>query len=248
MISRMHYHVLLRFSNRYPVLSCIPHCRSYIPQLARTFISLSMKKKTRTSKITNENTSPGLQSPPIRLPHHHIVIQTREITQSLKQFYPTTTSTKFQVSPGSPPQIKCLLGVLIFHEARHVIQSNFSLFYHNLPSSCLFQSKFPGNPDATHAFQKVAVAYDVLSKPTLRRLYDNRSPSSDFDVFATRPMGHAEETFKGVILGVFNDFLDGDLEVIRTLLSLSDNCHNLVDTDLFFFSCCKRYQPLHQTW
>jgi hypothetical protein len=33
-------------------------------------------------------------------------------------------------------------------------------------------------------------------------------------------MGHAEETFRGVILGVFNDFLDGDLEVIRTLLSL----------------------------
>lgn len=91
-------------------------------------------------------------------------------------------------------------------------------FYHNLPSSCLL-SKFPGNLDATHAFQKVAVAYDVLSKPTLRRLYDNRSPSSDFDVFATKPMGHAEETFRGVILAVFNDFLDGDLEVIRTLLS-----------------------------
>jgi hypothetical protein len=88
-----------------------------------------------------------------------------------------------------------------------------------MSSSCLL-SKFPGNPDATHAFQKVAVAYDVLSKPTLRMLYDNRSPSSDFDVFATRPMGHAEETFRGVILGVFNDFLDGDLEVIRTLLSL----------------------------
>ena len=32
-------------------------------------------------------------------------------------------------------------------------------------------------------------------------------------------MGHAEETFRGVILGVFNDFLDGDLEVVRTLLS-----------------------------
>jgi len=34
-----------------------------------------------------------------------------------------------------------------------------------------------------------------------------------------RTTGHAEETFRGVILGVFNDFLDGDLEVIRTLLS-----------------------------
>ncbi|KAF8905013.1 DnaJ domain-containing protein [Gymnopilus junonius] len=78
--------------------------------------------------------------------------------------------------------------------------------------------KFPNNPDATHAFQKVAVAYDVLSKPSLKRVYDNRSPSSDFDVFATRPMGHADDTFRGVVLSVFNDFLDGDLEVIRSLL------------------------------
>ncbi|KAF8150571.1 DnaJ domain-containing protein [Crassisporium funariophilum] len=86
-------------------------------------------------------------------------------------------------------------------------------------SKACHPDKFPGNPDATHAFQKVAVAYDVLSKPNLRRLYDNRSPTSNFDVFATRPTGHAEETFRGVILGVFNDFLDGDLEVIRTLLT-----------------------------
>lgn len=86
-------------------------------------------------------------------------------------------------------------------------------------SKACHPDKFPGNSDATHAFQKVAVAYDVLSKPTLRRLYDNRSPSSNFNVFATRPMGHAEDTFRGVILGVFNDFLDGDLEVIRTLLT-----------------------------
>ncbi|KAF5327109.1 hypothetical protein D9619_004526 [Psilocybe cf. subviscida] len=87
--------------------------------------------------------------------------------------------------------------------------------------------KFPDNPDATRAFQKVAVAYDVLSTPNLKRLYDNRPPPSSssteehFDVFAfaARPSGHAEETFRGVVLGVFNDFLDGDLEVIRGLLS-----------------------------
>lgn len=28
----------------------------------------------------------------------------------------------------------------------------------------------------------------------------------------------AEETLRGVVLGVFNDFLDGDMEVVRTLL------------------------------
>ncbi|TFK40058.1 DnaJ domain-containing protein [Crucibulum laeve] len=85
-------------------------------------------------------------------------------------------------------------------------------------SKACHPDKFPDNPDATHAFQKVAVAYDVLSKPALKRLYDSRSPTSGFDVFAARPSGYAEETFRGVVLGVFNDFLDGDLEVIRTLL------------------------------
>ncbi|KAG5646113.1 hypothetical protein DXG03_004352 [Asterophora parasitica] len=84
--------------------------------------------------------------------------------------------------------------------------------------------KFPDNPDATYAFQKVSVAYDVLSKPSSRRLYDSRSSASaHFDVFATRPVNHAEETFRGVVLGIFNDFLDGDLEVIRTLLKAMNN-------------------------
>lgn len=82
-------------------------------------------------------------------------------------------------------------------------------------------SKFPADEaDATLAFQKVAVAYDILSKPSSRRLYDSRSPSSSYDVFSSHPAGHAEETFRSVIIGAFNDFLDGDLEVIRSLLSV----------------------------
>jgi curved DNA-binding protein CbpA len=85
------------------------------------------------------------------------------------------------------------------------------------------RSKFPNNPNATYAFQKVAVAYDILSKPSSKQLYDNRSPSASYDVFAARPSGHAEETFRSVLLGVLNDFLDGDLEVIRTLLSTSSS-------------------------
>lgn len=81
-------------------------------------------------------------------------------------------------------------------------------------------SKFPGNPDATRAFQKVAVAYDVLSKPSLKRTYDARSSDSTYNVFASHTSTHADETFKGVVIGVFNDFLDGDLEVIKSLLSV----------------------------
>lgn len=38
------------------------------------------------------------------------------------------------------------------------------------------------------------------------------------DFFSARPYRHPDETFRGVILGAINDFLEGDLETVRTLL------------------------------
>ena len=94
-----------------------------------------------------------------------------------------------------------------------------------MPSPCFANglsnskcSKFPDNPEATRAFQKVSVAYDVLSKPSSKRLYDSQPPQS-YDIFATRPSVPPQETFRGVIIGVFNDLLDGDLDMVRSLLS-----------------------------
>ncbi|KAF8824991.1 hypothetical protein HHX47_DHR7000638 [Lentinula edodes] len=88
-------------------------------------------------------------------------------------------------------------------------------------SKACHPDKFPVNKaaNATLAFQKIAIAYDILSKPQSRRIYDCRSRYAKYDIFAAGPTGHAEETFQGVVIGIFNDFLDGDLEVIRTLLS-----------------------------
>ncbi|KIK62376.1 hypothetical protein GYMLUDRAFT_41807 [Collybiopsis luxurians FD-317 M1] len=89
-----------------------------------------------------------------------------------------------------------------------------------LRSRACHPDKFSANKtNATLAFQKIAVAYDVLSKPSSKRMYDRRSPYAKYDVFSTRPTGHAEETFRNVVIGIFNDFLDGDLEVIKALLS-----------------------------
>ena len=62
------------------------------------------------------------------------------------------------------------------------------------------------------------MAYDVLSKPSSRRLYDSQPPSSSYDLFSSRPSGYADQTFTNCVLGVFNDFLDGDLDMVRTLL------------------------------
>ncbi|KAJ6494664.1 DnaJ domain-containing protein [Mycena vitilis] len=90
-------------------------------------------------------------------------------------------------------------------------------------SKACHPDKFPNNPDATYAFQKIAVAYTVLSQPASRRSYDARSPFAKYDVFSARPTGHAENTFRSIIMGVFDDFLEGDLEMIRSLLKAIEN-------------------------
>ncbi|EPS97251.1 hypothetical protein FOMPIDRAFT_1032027 [Fomitopsis schrenkii] len=84
-------------------------------------------------------------------------------------------------------------------------------------SKACHPDKSPDNPEATRAFQKVSVAYDVLSTPSSRRLYDSQPPQS-YDIFASRPAAPPQETFRGVIIGVFNDLLDGDLDMVRSLL------------------------------
>ena len=63
------------------------------------------------------------------------------------------------------------------------------------------------------------MAYNVLSLPSLKNNYDSMSPEQrrNFDFFRAQPP--PEETFRSVLLGVLNEFLDGDLEVVRNFLS-----------------------------
>ncbi|KAG8213204.1 hypothetical protein J3R82DRAFT_11669 [Butyriboletus roseoflavus] len=85
-------------------------------------------------------------------------------------------------------------------------------------SKACHPDKCPGNPDATHAFQKLSIAYGVLSDPSLKRMYDARPSDDQSDFLHSHPYGNADETLKGVLLNIISDYLDGNLEVIHTLL------------------------------
>jgi hypothetical protein len=75
--------------------------------------------------------------------------------------------------------------------------------------------KFPEYPLAHPAFQKVSFAYDTLRNPTTRRSYDVRKEPLVNPTFSSQC---ADDTLNSVLYGVFCDFMDGDLETIRTFL------------------------------
>lgn len=89
-------------------------------------------------------------------------------------------------------------------------------------------SKFPSYAPCVVAFQKVSFAYQTLSKPSSRRLYDVSGRSdlaaalNDNGSGANGGAGAGmagEETLNSVLYSVFCEFLDGDFQMIRVLVN-----------------------------
>lgn len=89
---------------------------------------------------------------------------------------------------------------------------------------CLSHSKFPSYAPCVVAFQKVSFAYQTLSKPSSRRLYDVSGRSDLAAAFHENPGGAGaglggDETLNTVLYSVFCEFLDGDFQMIRVLVN-----------------------------
>ena len=87
--------------------------------------------------------------------------------------------------------------------------------------------KMPNYAPCVVAFQKVSFAYQTLSKPSSRKMYDV-SGRTDFAAAVSQntsstgydPNGLAsDETLNGVLYSVFLEFLEGDFEMIRVLIN-----------------------------
>ncbi|CAO1621012.1 unnamed protein product [Sympodiomycopsis kandeliae] len=99
----------------------------------------------------------------------------------------------------------------------------------NRSRSC-HPDKFPNYPPATEAFQKVSFAYEILSKPSSRRMYDvsgrtnfaaamNNSANGSTDDDDEPGSGLADDTLNGVLYSVFCEFMEGDFEMIRVMVN-----------------------------
>ncbi|GAA5872006.1 hypothetical protein JCM16303_000943 [Sporobolomyces ruberrimus] len=82
--------------------------------------------------------------------------------------------------------------------------------------------KLPHYPPSTTAFQRLSYAYETLSKPSSRRIYDLgglRSPEPGVSSTSAADAAAADETLNGVLRSVINEFLHGDFEMIRVFVT-----------------------------
>ncbi|KAI0648882.1 DnaJ-domain-containing protein [Trametes meyenii] len=206
---------------------------SYVLSSASSYFHLPIDEDEQLSEKGTSHTTPY----PNRKPLPWISPDATDSDDSDSSSAPSGSSTpgpsRFRAGPAPPPKrskavISEILAqndcyaVLGISRSVRIDKASLRRAYLARSRAC-HPDKFPENPEATRAFQKVSVAYDILSKPSSRRLYDARSQQAPFDFFASRSFPQAEETFRSVVIGVFNDLLDGDLEMVRTLLSAVNN-------------------------
>lgn len=94
-------------------------------------------------------------------------------------------------------------------------------------SKIIHPDKLPSHPLSTPAFQRLSHAYEILRKPSLRHRYDSTAhtpPSSRISV---------ETTFRGAVLSILHEFLQGDFQLVRRLLgALGRQYPNLVTEEV----------------
>ncbi|CEQ41249.1 SPOSA6832_02952, partial [Sporobolomyces salmonicolor] len=87
-------------------------------------------------------------------------------------------------------------------------------------SRVIHPDKLPLYAPATTAFQRLSYAYETLSKPSSRRIYDLGGGRCDLGATGNNSAdGLGDETLNGVLRSVINEFLNGDFEMIRVFVT-----------------------------
>ncbi|ELU40182.1 DnaJ domain-containing protein [Rhizoctonia solani AG-1 IA] len=133
-----------------------------------------------------------------------------------------TTNIEPRVTDQSGSQPESSIEHILHHSDLYVIldtsrsanHEDLRRAYMNMCRRC-HPDKFPNEPLATVAFQKLSYAYSVLSDNRKRRLYDTNGTA---EPGGAQDMHGANDMLNRVLLAIWADFLDGDFELIKMLL------------------------------
>ncbi|KAI5844969.1 hypothetical protein DFP73DRAFT_37977 [Morchella snyderi] len=104
-------------------------------------------------------------------------------------------------------------------------------------SKIVHPDKLPAHPDSTEAFQRLSHAYEILRKPSLRAHYDRESKSWNGEHREFYPgetsFISGDQTFRGAVVSILNEFLNGDFGLVRKLLeALNKQYPSLVNEEV----------------
>lgn len=108
-------------------------------------------------------------------------------------------------------------------------------------SKIVHPDKLPAHANSTEAFQRLSHAYEILRKPSLRAHYDREVSRSwlsgggeprEFYCGETSFIS-GDQTFRGAVVSILNEFLDGDFGLVRKLLgALNKQYPSLVNEEV----------------
>ncbi|KAI8993390.1 hypothetical protein BDB01DRAFT_894068 [Pilobolus umbonatus] len=113
----------------------------------------------------------------------------------------------------SAPDYYCILGVKKESSADEVRRA-----YIKLSRVCHPDKFVPSYPRATESFQLLSIAYETLSNPSSKLMYDISKQKGTSSSFVSTNPNSPSDTLQRVLHQLFNEMLDGEFQTLRAFI------------------------------
>ncbi|ORZ13225.1 DnaJ domain-containing protein, partial [Absidia repens] len=85
--------------------------------------------------------------------------------------------------------------------------------------------KLPSYPRATECFQRLVLAHETLTNPSLRLKYQMTEENSNYDISNDLDEETTQDVFERVVQQLYSEMLDGEFQTMRVILSAINEAH-----------------------